>query len=137
MSAAREPDGGDVSTRRLPPVHLLSVSSMALVIVGGILMASRLPERPPLTAPVALLAVSVVLLLASLALVGSIDGFDRRTFHRVAGWALLAYLVIAGMLEYVFLLDHTRGAVLVVLSLMLLVFAVDIPVVLGFSVARY
>jgi hypothetical protein len=41
------------------------------------------------------------------------------------------------MLEFVFVLDHTRGAVLVVLSLMLVVFAVDIPVVLAFSVARY
>lgn len=52
-------------------------------------------------------------------------------------YALLAYLVIAGMLEYVFVLDHTRGATLVVLTLMLVIYAVDIPVLLAFSVARY
>jgi hypothetical protein len=41
------------------------------------------------------------------------------------------------MLEYVFVADHTRGGTLVVLTLMLLIYAVDIPVILAFSVARY
>jgi hypothetical protein len=45
--------------------------------------------------------------------------------------------VIAGMLEYVFVYDHTRGTQLLILSLMLAVFAVDIPLLLGFSVARF
>ena len=63
--------------------------------------------------------------------------FAWRTFFTVGGWVLLAYAVIAGMLEFVFVLDQTRGAVLLVLSLMLLVFAVDIPIVLAFSVARH
>jgi hypothetical protein len=51
--------------------------------------------------------------------------------------ALLAYLIEAGMLEYVFVLDHTRGSVLVVLTLMLAIFAVTIPMLLAFTVARY
>lgn len=55
----------------------------------------------------------------------------------VAGRALAAYLVIAGMLEFVFVLDHTPGRLLVLLTLMLLVFAIDVPLLLGFSVARY
>ena len=50
---------------------------------------------------------------------------------------LLAYLVIAGMLEYVFVYDDTRGTQLLILSLMLLVFAVNIPMLLAFSVARF
>ena len=33
------------------------------------------------------------------------------------GAALVAYVVIAGMLEYVFLYDHVRGGVLVLMSL--------------------
>jgi uncharacterized membrane protein len=45
--------------------------------------------------------------------------------------------VIAGMLEYVFVYDHTRGTQLVILSLMLFVFALNIPMLLGFSVARF
>jgi hypothetical protein len=55
----------------------------------------------------------------------------------VGGWALAAYLVIAGMLEFVFVLDHTRGGLLIVLTLMLAVFAVNVPLLLAFSVARY
>jgi hypothetical protein len=49
--------------------------------------------------------------------------------------ALLAYLVIAGMLEYDFVLDGIRGGMLLVLNLMLLVYAADIPVTLAFTVA--
>ena len=125
------------STRPLPPVHVLSVASMALVIVGGILMAAHLPARPRLGEPVLLLAGAGALLVASVVALTRARAFDWKTFRVVGSWALLAYAVIVGMLEYVFVLDHTRGAVLVVLSLMLLVFAVDIPIVLAFSVARY
>jgi hypothetical protein len=126
-----------VSTRRLPPVHVLSVASMALIIVGGIIMAAHLPARPPLAAPVVLLVAAGGLLLASVIALTRLQKFDWGTFRVVGSWALLAYVVIAGMLEYVFVLDQTRGSVLVVLTLMLLVFAVDIPIVLAFSVARY
>jgi hypothetical protein len=58
-------------------------------------------------------------------------------FFRVGGWALLAYGVIAGMLEFIFVFDHTRGGSLVVFTLSLLVFALDVPLLLAFSVARY
>ena len=50
---------------------------------------------------------------------------------------MLAYAIIAGMLEYVFVLDHTRGSILLVLTLMLAIFAINIPMLLAFSVARY
>ena len=128
---------GPHKSRRLPPVHVLAVVSMALVIVGGIFMAAHLPARPPLGPAVALLAAAGGLLAASVVALTRVGEFDWRTFFQVGAWVLLAYGVIAGMLEFVFVLDHTRGAVLVVLSLMLLVFAVDIPIVLAFSVARY
>jgi hypothetical protein len=63
--------------------------------------------------------------------------FAWRTFFVVGGWALAAYLVIAGMLEFVFVLDHTQGGLLIVLTLMLAVYAVNVPLLLAFSVARY
>jgi len=63
--------------------------------------------------------------------------FAWRTFARVYVWALLAYLVIAGMIAYVFILDGTSGAVLAVLLGMLAVYAVDIPLLLAYTVARY
>jgi hypothetical protein len=62
--------------------------------------------------------------------------FAWGRFIQVGCWALLAYSVVAGMLEFVFVLDGTRGTMLVVLTLMLAFFAVDIPLILAFSVAR-
>jgi len=41
------------------------------------------------------------------------------------------------MLEFVFLYDHTLGFMLIALTVSLIIFALDIPLLLGFSVARY
>ena len=60
-----------------------------------------------------------------------------RRFFQVARWALLAYIVIAGMIEYAFVYDHTRGAVLVVMTLMLATFTINVPILLAFTVARF
>ena len=110
---------------------------MALVIAGGIYLVAHLPQRAPLGPAVGLLAAAGVLLVANAVLVSSLRPFAWRVFFQVAGWVLVAYVVIGGMLEYIFVFDDTRGALLVVLTLSLLVFALDIPILLGFSVARY
>ncbi|HLG66548.1 MAG TPA: hypothetical protein VKV36_01595 [Acidimicrobiales bacterium] len=110
---------------------------MALVIVGGIYLAAHLPRRADLGPAIGLLSASGALLATAVALLARVRPFARQVFFRVAGWALLAYVVIAGMLEYVFVLDGTRGELLAVLTLMLVVFALDIPFLFGFSVARY
>jgi hypothetical protein len=41
------------------------------------------------------------------------------------------------MIEYVFLRNHLRGGALVVLTLSLVVYAVHIPMLIAFTVARY
>jgi hypothetical protein len=41
------------------------------------------------------------------------------------------------MLEFVFVNDGTRGGQLVVLSLSLVVYAVHVPLLIGFTVARF
>ena len=41
------------------------------------------------------------------------------------------------MIEYAFLKDHVSGGSLVVLTLSLAVFAVHVPMLMGFTVARY
>ncbi|HET7138284.1 MAG TPA: hypothetical protein VFI04_07995, partial [Gaiellaceae bacterium] len=56
---------------------------------------------------------------------------------QVAGWSLLAYAVIAGMIEFAFIYDHTRGTQLVVLTLLLALFMLNVPVLIAFTVARY
>ncbi len=137
MTARPASDAGGTVTRRLPPVAEMAVGSMALVIVGGIYLASHLPKPAPLGPAVGLLAAAGAILLADVALVSRLRDFAWEVFFRVAGWALAAYVVIAGMLEYVFVLDHTRGSTLVVLTLMLVVFALAIPLLFAFSVARF
>jgi hypothetical protein len=125
------------TVRRLPPIAELAMTSMALVIAGGIYLAAHLPLRAPLGPAVGLLAAGGALLVADVALVSRLRPFAWRVFFQVAGWALVAYVVIAGLLEFTFVFDHTRGSLLVVLTLSLAVFALDIPLLLGFSVARY
>ena len=43
----------------------------------------------------------------------------------------------AGLIEYAFLRDHVSGGALVVLTLSLLVYAVQVPMLISFTVARY
>lgn len=59
------------------------------------------------------------------------------SFLLAVKWALPAYFVTAGILEYVVVNDGTRGSMLVLLTLSIFVFAVDIPILFGFSVARF
>jgi hypothetical protein len=123
--------------RRLPPVTALTVAALILVIAGGIDLAAHLPRPAPLGPAIAALAAAAAALLVAAAMLARVRDFAWHTFFVVAGWTLAAYVVIAGMLEFVFVLDHTRGGLLVVLTLILAVFAVDVPLLLGFSVARY
>jgi hypothetical protein len=126
-----------MSEPKLPPVTELGVVSMALIVAAGITIASKLPGRVPLTVPSLLLGASALIMLANLAMLTRSPGFNRDAFFGVAKWALAAYAVIAAMLEFVFVNDGTRGGVLVVLTLSLLVFAVHVPLLIGFTVARY
>jgi hypothetical protein len=121
----------------LPPVAHIAVLSMALVIAGGIYMGSHLPAKASLGVPIGLLVASGVLVLVNVAQLARLREFSWSTFRLVGKWALVAYLVITGLLEYVFVLDGTRGSALVVLTVSLAIFAVDVPVLLAFSVARY
>ena len=121
----------------LPPVTQLCMASLALIVAGGIYLASHIPNHVPLTPAIVLLAVSAVLFAINLLLLARVRGFDWDVFFGVAKWALLAYVVIAGMIEYVFLRNHLRGGTLVVLTLSLVIFALHVPTLIGFTVARY
>lgn len=123
--------------RRLPPIAQLTVCSLALVVIGGILMASYVPRQPPLAVPAALAAVSAVLTLASGLLLSRLEQFAWPRFFLAFRWALLAYVISAGMIGFAFVRDHTRGAPLALVIVMLVIFALDVPVVIAFTVARY
>jgi hypothetical protein len=137
MTVHATTDATDLLHRRLPPVAELTVTSVALMVSGGVYLASHLPRLPPLAPAVGLLAGGGALTLIALALLWRIRPFAWRTFFLVAKWAFAAYLVIAGILGYVFIRDHTAGATLAVLIMTLVVFALDVPMVIAFTVARY
>ena len=137
MSAGPAAGPAPAISRRFPPVAELTTASLALVVVGGILMASYAPRRPPLGVPVALAAGGAVLLLASGYLLAQVRPFAWDRFFLVFRWALLAYVISAGVIGFAFVKDHIRGAPLAVILVMLVIYALDVPLVIAFTVARY
>jgi len=139
MVAGESHQGTSMSSSevRLPPISALAIVSLALIVVGGVYLASYVPRTVPLLPAVVLLAVAGVLTAVEIGMLAGLREFAWQRFFQVFKWALLAYLVIAGMIGYAFTVDGTRGSVLAVLILMLGVFAIDIPLLLAFSVARY
>jgi hypothetical protein len=111
--------------------------SIALVAAGLIYVAAYLPKHAPLGPAVALLGAATGVLVLNALLLARRPAFAWWRFRQVAGWMLLVYAVISGMLEYAFVYDHTRGAVLVVMTLLLSVYTLNVPLIAAFTVARY
>jgi len=123
--------------RKLPPVAETALTSMVLVIIGTIYLAANIANDPSLTIPVALDVAAIVVLLAAAVVTSRIEDFAWRIFFVVARWALLGYLVIAGMIELVFIIDDTPAKQLATLTTGLVVFVLAVTLILAFSVARY
>jgi hypothetical protein len=126
-----------MNERRLPPVTQLGMASLALIVAGGIYLAAHLPNHVPVTPAAILLGASVLLLAGNLTALARAPGFPWARLFEVARWALIAYLVIAAMIEFTFVRDHVSSGPLIVLTLSLVVFAVHVPLLIGFTVARY
>mgnify|MGYP003344467705 CR=1 FL=1 len=131
------PDAEDLRQAGLPPTARIGAATLVLVVAGGIWLAATYGHAGALVIPTVLTIAAAALLVVNVALLARVREFAWPVFFRVLGWALLAYLVIAGILEFVFLFDHTPGARLVLLSGLLLLFALDVPLLLAFSVARW
>jgi hypothetical protein len=125
------------SEPRLPPVTEIGMGSLALIVAGGIYLSAHLPEHVPLAPAVVLLVLSALMLAGNLLALSRVSGFAWHRFFEIGRWSLLAYAITAGMIEYAFLRDHLRGGALIVLTLSLVVYAVHVPMLIGFTVARY
>ena len=84
-----------------------------------------------------MLVAGALLLLAAGVLLASLKNFSRTTFLKVFKWAIFADLVTAAMIEFAFVRDHTRGASLLIVTCMLVVFTLSVPTTIAFTVARY
>ncbi|MDQ6846837.1 MAG: hypothetical protein M3019_04540 [Candidatus Dormibacteraeota bacterium] len=120
-----------------PPITALTVLSLGLVLVGGIYMTATFRNPGSYTLPLLLLIASAVLFVASFLLLARHRGFPWPVFLSVARWALLAYVVIAGMIEFSFIHNKVSGTPLLLLSLMLVMFALDVPLSIASTVARF
>jgi hypothetical protein len=126
-----------VSERKYPPFTELGMLSLALIVVGGIYLSSHIPQHVPLAPAIALLIASSVVMVINLVLLRRVPDFAWPRFFGVAKWALLAYAFTAGMIEYAFLRDHLEGGPLVILTLSLVVYALQVPTLIAFTVARF
>jgi len=113
------------------------MTSLALIVAGGIYLSSHIPRHVPLAPAVILLGLSALLLVGNMITLARVKDFPWQRFFEVAKWSLLAYVVIAGLIEYAFLRNHLRGGALIVLTLSLVVFALHVPMLVGFTVARF
>lgn len=123
--------------REYPPIAWLSTGALLSIVVGGVLMASYAPRVAPLAVATTLMAIGVVLLVSAYVALSRVQVFSWTTFRKVLKWALLAYVIEAGMIEFAFARDHTRGSSLLIVTVMLCVFATSVPTTIAFTVARY
>ena len=126
-----------MTERKLPPVTQVGMASLALIVAGGIYLSAHLPQHVPLAPAVILLVLSAMLVAGNVFSLTRVPDFPWSRFFNVAKWSLLAYAAISALILYAFLEDHVSGGPLVVLILSLVIFAVNVPILIGFTVARY
>ena len=120
-----------------PPVTEVGMASLGLIVAGGIYLASHIPEQVPLAPAIILLILSTALLVFNIVSMMRVEGFPWNRFFDVARWALLAYALTAGLIAFVFIRNQVSGGTLVILLLSLVVYALQVPILIGFTVARY
>lgn len=113
------------------------MASLGLIVAGGIYLSAHIPQHVPLAPAVVLLVLSAALMTFNIVSLTRLRSFRWDRFFDVAKWALLAYCISAGLIEFVFVRNHVSGGTLVVLTLSLVVYAVHVPTLIGFTVARY
>ena len=126
-----------MTERKFPPFTEVGMFSLALIVIGGIYLSAHIPQHVPLGLPTALLIASALLVAFNLFTLTRVPDFAWGRFFQVGKWALAAYLLTAALIEYAFLRNHLRGGPLVILTLSLLVYAVQVPAMIAFTVARY
>ena len=110
---------------------------LVLAIAGVIYLSAHIPGHPSLAPAIGLLAASAATVLGNVLVMSRIRPFAWSAFWKVWRWTMLAYAIIAGMLMYIFIYDRVPAGQLTLLLLTLAVFAVNIPTMLAYSVARF
>jgi hypothetical protein len=126
-----------LAAQQLPPIIAVGCAALVFAIAGVIYLCASIPGHPSLLPAICLLAAAAAVVVGNLVALRRLGGFAWWMFWTVWVWAMLGYAIIAGMLMFVFIEDAIPSGQLTLLVLTLAVFAVDIPLMLAFSVARY
>ncbi len=138
MSDVRQAGDADgVDEQRFPPVIEAGVVSLALAISGVIYLTSSLPSEPPIAPAIGLLAASALTVVLNAVALVRAQGFAWQKFFLVFRWTLLGYGLVAGLLMFVFIHNDLPTRLLSLLVATLAIGAIDIPMILSFSVARF
>ena len=129
-----EPYAGD--TKRSPVIACIVGTIISCILAAGIIIA-HIPGPAPMWGSIMWVCIAAVLTVATMVLILRKKPFARKRFFTVAKWVFLYILVLTGMGEYVMAFDGMRGETLVVMTIILLLFLVNIPMLWGFSVARH
>jgi hypothetical protein len=108
---------------RTPPGTALV--SLAFAAAGVIVVASYVPRRAPLPAPL------VLVVLAGLFCAAAAFRGRRLLVGTIARPTLVAAAIAVAFLELVFVYDGTRGAPLALLTLALVLVALDLPLLIS------
>ena len=123
--------------RKLPPVTEMGMVALALIALAVIYLSAHLPESVSVAPALVLIGLAALVMLTAFVLLRKVEGFAWQRFYFIAARALLAYLVITGLIVYVFLRNETSGAPLWTLIAGLALFALDVPMLIAFTTARY
>ena len=134
MMKEKPPYAGDTSNS--PVIACITATVICCILAAGIMVA-HFPGPSPLWGSILWVSVAAALTVVSAVLILTRRPFARKLFLTVAKWVFLYILALSGIGEYVLMLDGTTGAPLVVMTIILLLFLVNIPMLWGFSVARH
>ena len=134
MVNKEQPYAGD--TKSSPIIACITATVVSCILAAGIII-SRMPGPAPLWGSVLWVCIAAVLTLISIVLLMRKKPFARTLFFKVAKWVFLYFLLMSAMGEYVIVFDGTRGESLVIMTIILLLFLVNVPMLWGFSVARH
>jgi hypothetical protein len=100
-------------------------------------MAGHIPEEVPTLIPTLLTIAGAAILAVNIVMLARVRQFAWRMFRQVFLWSLVGYGVISGLILWVFIRDDIPSDVMTLLTASLAIFALNIPLLFGFSVARY
>ena len=124
-------------TAKRPPIGLVCQAALGAIVLSAVVLAAQIPKLSDLAVPIAFAVLAWALFLVAAAMLTRVGPFAWGVFRMVAVRQLLVEVVISGMLEFVFMYDHTPGNALAIFTALVVVFCLDIALLIAFSVARY